>query len=153
VKRLVLLVALAFCPSAQAVTLVTPDGQVAQPYQRWTAGMRVPGPTGPVEVVPEPCPARYNVGVRSCADPSVRPVRIYLNPPDVRPRRIGRFVLFHELGHVFDFARTPGGPWTETFANVYAFCAFGWSPTPRGMCGQIRRAGGWFMRPSSTLFP
>jgi hypothetical protein len=117
VKRLGVLVAvgvLGLSGSAEAVRmepahgnarLVTPDGLIAQPYQRWADAAKMPTPLGQVTVYDEPCPT----GHWACYYRDGR--RIYLDPVRMRPliaaqdhatRLQARIFFFHELFHDFD---------------------------------------------------
>jgi hypothetical protein len=132
--------ALVCAPGAGAVTLVTPDGQVAQPYQQWVTGLRVPTVQEVVVVhAPSVCPAYPDdPRVAGCAYRAANGdmAAIYLRYPS-------GFTLRHELGHLFAFSI--GVPSTEGFANGYADCAEG---RPGARCAAIRRAGGWVMAPA-----
>ena len=130
------LVVLAFVPgSAGAVTLVNPDGSVAQPYQ-WMAD-RARVPTVDKTLVVQFDAAQMCQGHADCSSPDGW---IALTAPDPMMRH----VLMHELGHQFDyvmpewkrqrFLRTLhlGIPWEangnpasgrEIFADYYADCA------------------------------
>ena len=158
--------ALVLAASAQATTLVLPDGtRGPQPYQSWVDRARVPTPPGDVLLRLDGCDAT----LPGCAPEGER--LIALEPDWVTPH-----VLLHELGHVFDdgmpdWARTGiqsmfgrRGPWLaaaasnppdEQFAEAYSLCArhasireryygpYRYSPTPsqhRRACALIRRA-------------
>lgn len=142
-----LLVAAVLPSSASAVTLVTADGAVAQPYQGWANLSDVPT----VEDV-----VRVSMSLGSCDTPTVHAC-IAMGANEMRldgprcgmqgPRawRFCRFAVMHELGHAFDFAMPEwkrarftaligvsdtwdqidafGGSLRENFADVYAWCA------------------------------
>lgn len=131
------LLALSVPASAQAVTLVNPDGTRAEPYQTWADRAKVPTVDQVVTVTNGEgiCPP-----ARSCARPSLS--SIGLRPADRSAHGTG-----HELGHYFPL--TPAKqqtfltivgrqvPWhgegmsgAEIFAESYAACFVG--VTPRG---------------------
>jgi hypothetical protein len=125
---MLLVAVLALPASAQAVDLRFPDGRTAQPYTRWAAAARVPGPPLPVVTVVAQCPDYPDdSAVWGCAGLNI----LYLN----YERRRDRNAFFHELGHVFDFQvmsedarstveKITGAPWDgERFADTYAVCA------------------------------
>jgi hypothetical protein len=94
----------------EAVTLVTPDGEVAQPYQRWANRAKVPTPQGVVTVYPERCPTGprvcyYRDGRRMYLDSAVEAV----TGGNKDQRLSVRLSFFHELFHDFDEA----GPLTD----------------------------------------
>jgi hypothetical protein len=126
--------------AAQAVTLVTPDGRVARPYQGWANASRVPTVNRTVTVIEGRCP----IGGPACTSGDGR---LWIQPGI--PTR--RFVLLHELGHQFDYramtdpfraafewAIGETDPWRdgtfssphEKFAEGYAICAM--PPATRG---------------------
>lgn len=136
-----LLCALAASSSASAVTLVNPDGSVAQPYQSWAESSHVPVVDGRLGFTA----SDVNCGPRPIGGCASRAGWIAVVPrPDADETR---HVMFHELGHEFDFAmpdwkrqvfrrilRLPSTPWwtdhphiefslSEEFADFYADCA------------------------------
>lgn len=129
---LLLLVVLVFAAPAEAVTLVTPDGQVAQPEQRWADEAKVPTAVATITVHREHCPD------------SVEPTCASIGHIWIAPGWGTRAIFFHELGHVFDYyALTDGDrsafgailhdrrPWrveggdapVERLADTYSMCA------------------------------
>lgn len=131
---------------AGAATLVTPDGQTAQPYQAWADAAKVP--TAPVTLIATGggCPGEPG---RSCAVPAGNgyQAQIWLC---TEPLCSAADDEFHELGHQFDYAvMTPAAraaflkierrptttPWAgeahaephEQFAEAYRICAWGWT--------------------------
>ena len=84
----------------RAVTLVAPDGQVAQPYQQWADRSMIATPNVAITVHPEPCPGLGH-GVKPSASACVLPWM----PNDlwIAPGLDAR-ALMHELGHSFDLA-------------------------------------------------
>jgi hypothetical protein len=158
---------LALSATAQAVTLVSPDGdpRIAR-FQTWANAAVVPTPVGVVDLVLDSCPVAVSDG---CIYHGAPPT-IFLGPM-VRDRPI----LLHELGHAFDTQRlTPAyraafegifgdtRPWRtapnsphERFAEAYSLCArhariartytaaYGYRTTPgqhHRVCALIKRA-------------
>lgn len=145
---LAVIVGLALAAPAQAVVLVTPQGQpVGGKWQRWANESKVP--TARIRIpfaltIPKACG-----NVDGCI--GGKPVTIHIRPA----ARDARFALMHELGHAFDelyltrierhrFEYLDGwghadygykyAPWSvhhtdppgspnEDFANTYASCA------------------------------
>ena len=141
---------------AEAVTLVPFDSPV-QPYQSWADRARVPTVSASVDFYlrsDSTCPD----GRASCAGDL--PLRIFLGDG-------GRWTLYHELGHIFDYVvmgagadpsavsawrqqflfirRDPRGwregvnPPVEQFAQAYMFCAM----NPRRLPGGSRERFIW----------
>lgn len=130
VALVVVLVGLVSAPTAGAVTLVTPDGQVAQPYQRWADAAKVPTYSGPVELSLAMCP--YIDNGASCSFGYDSPPRVWLaathTPPDEQATRLHDLEL-HELGHVFD-AQVMTGAARERFAAIFGLRGQGWTEGP-----------------------
>lgn len=104
-----LVLALAAVP-AGAVTLVTPDGKEAQPYQRWADRSLAPTIAGPITLHVAACPYEFEPSpelrvrpiIYGCAMPDGR---LYLDPVTRLASRPDRAdLLMHELGHHFDYA-------------------------------------------------
>jgi hypothetical protein len=97
-------------PSASAVTLVNPDGSVAQPYQAWANTSRVPTVSDTLafytDNVQERCQATIIIG---CTSPGW--IALAVLNDDVAAMRFG---LMHELGHRF-WAAAPA--WKITAAD------------------------------------
>jgi hypothetical protein len=166
----VLLVVLAVPNAASAVTLVTPDGQVAQPYQRWANAAKVPTPNVSV-VLMDGGPFASPSAAPSTVD-RLATITLGGTYPTALTRR---YAFLHELGHIFDFTMlsdsdratflatvkrpqwwdTSSKPGGELFADAYAFCAlnrrllgldegYGYVPSRhafRRVCAMVRRAG------------
>ncbi len=126
--------------AAHAVTLVTPDGRVAQPYQGWVDTARVPTPSLTLTV--HAGDSDNTQSVTHCGEMvfgciSLDEAYVYVWGTD---RRSKRSTLLHEVGHAFDsmslngaararFLRVLGRPsyqWVprgeEVFADAYAHC-------------------------------
>ena len=123
---------------ARGLTLVKKNGKkVGGSYQRWADRSRIPTVRGRVRVLLTGCPARPRLA--GCVYSS-RLRTIYLVRGAPRMRR----VLYHELGHLFDFRLMGRGerraykrligqrgrgwfagknPPAEQFAEAYALCA------------------------------
>lgn len=82
----------ALASPAHAVTVVTSDGEIAQPFQTWADRSLVPTPPGAVVVIRERC----RDGRHSYCASATEPV-IWL-----APGRVPESTFLHELGHVFD---------------------------------------------------
>src|SRR3954447_7826986 len=176
-RHLVLVAAIAFLAGAatpaQAMVLVTPDGQIApQPYQSWVDAAYVPTPPG--EVVLSLAGGPGDPPLPACSPVNQGTIQL---SPEWPPRQ----VLLHELGHIFDdfmpdwargrfralITRKPmiwtatnqGGPPNEQFAEAYSLCArqlslkrtayagYRYSATPkkhRKVCSLINAAGKGF---------
>jgi hypothetical protein len=160
---LAVVVALACCAPARAdliypVRVRTPDGRVAQPFQRWADRAKVPTAATTVVVHQEPCPGAAGSACYTADNIYESGVNVPL---------VGRFIFLHELGHAYDahvlsaadrarFQRIMrlGGAWgapsaggapSEQFADAYAHCALwhhprnfifagrylGYAPTPK----------------------
>jgi hypothetical protein len=125
-----------------AVTLVTPDGRAAQPYQRWADAANAPTPDTQIVLEPSGCPDREEPGCTWPGGPIHfdRDAILALSDHPVEVR--GEFL--HELGHQVDYAmpqRTRERflhvmgytwPWRssansnhERFAEAYSRCAVG----------------------------
>ena len=153
------LILLVTASSAHARTqLRTQTGQIPQPYANWIDRSKVPTPPVRISVTDiSDCP-RF-AGACALLDPTN--YRIGMHPS------IQRFVLLHEVGHIFDhevmdrkgrdeFASLvrPRRWDGELFADAYASCArptrawiqnYGWNPHTkrhRKACGVIRAAYG-----------
>jgi hypothetical protein len=156
-------VALGLAAAVSAVAhppaLVGRDGRPLRgEMHRWVHQSRAPLPSGRVKIVRIRCPARPKFV--ACVY-SRRPSRIYMRPRVRNPR----WVLYHELGHVFDFRvmnqrerrafrkimRLRGRRWyvgddppAELFAEGYANCA------AYGPAGRPRRKSVYGYRPSAA---
>ncbi len=135
---LALLVAVALPPQAEArgPSLLAADGQrLRGPYQGWVHRSLMPAVAGPLTVYLTGCPTNRRFG--GCVN-RARPSIVHLRP------RPGRLLVYHELGHLFDYSKlTPadrlaftdligasGLPWrgganppSERFAEAYAVCS------------------------------
>lgn len=95
--------ACSFAASASAVTLVNPDGSVAQPYQSWADLSNVPTVDETITVTTDMTICGPSPTIHGCTQRGVPVIHL-------RPKRCGygtwrecRFVFMHELGHQFDF--------------------------------------------------
>jgi len=89
------LLCLAVLPSgAEAVTLVTPDGRVAEPYQTWANASKVPTTKDIIIVIAAPCPSPAFTSAQGCTFNDLS--AIYIHPTATTPRQ----TFLHELGHV-----------------------------------------------------
>jgi hypothetical protein len=134
-----LLLTLVAVPSVWAYRPRLMDGSgqtVFGRWHRWLAESRMPLPRGTLTLVTARCPWRRSFS--GCVN-SRTPRTLYVRPNALNPRG----VLYHELGHAFDFTvlwpgdrrafkrllRLSGGwfsghgPPSELFAEAYALCA------------------------------
>lgn len=128
------LLAIALCAGAQAsaATLAVSDGQpVADPWQRWAdqAEGRVWMPDRTIAFTAGPCPDADDA--LGCADLD----GIWVRVGPRRYRQLARHTLYHELGHITDFAmgeprrreimELTGWPrwYPERFAETFARCS------------------------------
>lgn len=103
----VAILALALLPAtAGAVTLVNPDGSVAQPYQGWADALKIKPPDVTVVLHEGRCPRNLlTVGCVSIGEAAV--FNMYVDPTTPMSNTRGpRGVLAHEIGHIFH-AYTP----------------------------------------------
>lgn len=130
------MLALVAASPAGAVTLVTPEGDVAQPYQRWADRAKAPTPEATVVINPDA--SRCPLGRTACTGPGLP---VYFEPDG--DRHEDRTTVLHELGHHFDYLvmddhartrfgwfvgpgiwRTGNGDSThERFAEAWSICA------------------------------
>lgn len=108
---LLVVLGLASPRNAGAVTLVRPDGRVAQPYQRWADASKVPTPRGTVTVYGDRCPegpwaCYYRDGRRLYIDRATIEPLLHAGSDELMAAKRG---FFHELFHDFD----EGGPLTD----------------------------------------
>jgi len=125
-----------------AVSLITPSGSAAQPYQHWADLSHLPAIDRTITVIEQPCPSDPEHAAIACID--LASMRLYSGG-----RRCGlsgygawrscRFVTMHEIGHVYEFAMpdwkrarfasiveaqmTWGYVLEEAFADTYGLCA------------------------------
>ena len=137
---------LALATSAQAVTLVNPDGTSAQPFQAWADAARVPTADGVVTVNLANGTCGHTFG---CTARNGR--NIWIDPDHcAASAKQCRSTMLHEAGHLFDFQMPEwkrqtfrkiirlwdDAPWWdarpgfrvqagEIFADVYRTCALG----------------------------
>lgn len=147
-SMILILMCVVFPSSAGAVTLVNPDGSVAQPYQEWSDLSRVPTVDTTVVVSTDmtACRAAFPDAM-ACTNQRNFQMSVSGVPcgygSDADGLRVCRFFVMHELGHSFDikmpewkrlrFSAILGGAafWTlpssqgEVFADMYAMCAMG----------------------------
>jgi hypothetical protein len=95
--------------TASATTVVTPDGQPAQPYQTWANQSLAPTPAGTEVVNLQNCPGAPE-WAGGCALPQQR--EIYLGAGAMTKAR-----FMHELGHIFD-ATAMTDPLRKLFESV-----------------------------------
>lgn len=148
------LVVLAWPAGASAVEIVNPDGSRAEPFQAWADRAKVPTPTQRITL---------HLNLTGCGDwtwagsmlggCTDRTANVWLRPRGCSARatrryNVCRFLLLHELAHVFDEDRMTdadrdafrdrlaltedwhyhgayGRQPEELFANTYAMCALG----------------------------
>lgn len=142
---------LSLAPESRAVTLVTPAGQVAEPYQGWADASKMP--TVPSTVTIDPDTSVCPFGRPECTGPDTD--RIHFAPGT------NRETLYHALGHRFDYAmpewkrqrflriQNEARPWRsppnsphEQFAVAYALCATGATrPGKRDSWGDVGEYG------------
>jgi hypothetical protein len=114
VRRLLLLLLLAFPSPCAAVQLRTPDGQVAQPFQRWANRSLVPSAPGVVTVHIGLCPDGTSW---ACYDGAARTVYIDL-ADESRWMVHGQFL--HELGHDYDgWLHARGAGFRRRFSGIF----------------------------------
>jgi len=99
---------LSLAGTAQAVTLVTPQGQpVGGQWQRWANAVRVPTYRGTVTLNLSPSAATICFGASGCTaaqDGNAPPeITLATNAQAFRGSDTPRETLLYELGHVFDF--------------------------------------------------
>lgn len=112
-KKILVAAAVAFAllvpASAEAqTTIIWPNGEVAEPYQRWIDHSVMPTYDGTVLLTDDTSECDLDLsGVEGCAriDPLpwivVDPARFGESAAEYRLDK--RWVTFHELGHIFDF--------------------------------------------------
>lgn len=130
-----ILAVLAMPSSAQAVTLVTNSDA---PVAKWAAEMKVPSVPGPIYVyvdnaarLQRDCDAATTaVLLGGCAEPG----RIWLRR---LPFEVMRELLYHELGHEYNFAGKENAP---LFESTWRLTTPWWQP----FGSDNRSAGEWF---------
>lgn len=157
-----LLILLTLAPSAHAVSVVRGDGT---PYPsnhrvvRWINAMKVQTTSVAIEIAIQPCYDARVAPTRACAQPGRNTIWI---PRD----QVYRDVLYHEMGHLYDFGMEQGmrdwfalvlndprgwregsaeegkPPLNEWFADFYAACAMGVSAPP-SRTGRVVRISGY----------
>jgi hypothetical protein len=157
VRRLVLTVAVV------AAAVAAAPAHADQPFDRWIGHMKVPPPQ--VDLVLDNCPdAPTEAGETGCTWPG-GPVYVAPYLEDSLARAMTRQILYHELGHQFDYQHaTPAlrrqfmrvahlhGPWrtadratspNEQFADAYMICAYTYRTERRDWLdrGRVRSDG------------
>lgn len=135
-----LVTALTLAGPAHAVTLVTPDGRAAQPYQRWAERLPVPTPNARVIVHGAACPGDADIPaayrdsaviyeVAACGVLGAGSARLYFDPRLMPLERNQRHTFTHELGHVFDHLVLKDGWARDKLADLFRHMP-GWSSDP-----------------------
>src|SRR4051794_12181327 len=88
---LAILAACAAPPAGALARAVDATGALAQPFERWLGGSRMPPPRVSIRIVGVSCPSLLDAS--GC---TYRPNRVYL-------KWRNRFTFLHEVGHVFDY--------------------------------------------------
>ena len=89
---------------AGAVTLVNPDGSVAQPFQTWANRASIPKFDATIQIDYDTTRCQNDIAL-GCATPG----RVSINggPHCSLPQKVRsscRYIFLHELGHAFNFA-------------------------------------------------
>lgn len=173
------LLALALLPSTVGATTVTdPEGNIAQPFQKWADQIAQKGLPTPVAVTVDLIGCPDNPAADGCVFPGTR--HIYLCPWKCNPE-FKRQAFFHEVGHVVVSGLPPvvlavfqrimrdplpclqgPNPVCEKIGEGFRLCAnnplrlpnnfstqYGYDPTPR----QHRQVCRLFQRHSHDLQP